>query len=57
VVEPFRLPDVPVTVIEYWPAVAAPLTDNVSVLVFVVEVGVNIALVLGGMPSALSVTD
>lgn len=36
---------------------AAPLTDNVSVLVFVVEVGLNIALVSGGMPSAVSATD
>jgi hypothetical protein len=56
-VELFRLPEVPVTVIGYWPGVAAPLTDSVSVLVFVVEVGVNIALVFGGMPSAVSATD
>lgn len=55
--ELFRLPEVPVTVIGYVPGVAAPLTDNSSVLVFVVEVGVNIAMVSGGMPSAVSATE
>jgi hypothetical protein len=55
-VELVRLPDLPVTVIGYVPGVAAPLTDSSSVLVFVVEVGVNIALVSGGMPSAVSAT-
>ena len=57
VVELVRLPAVPVTVIGYDPAVASPLTDNSSVLVLVADAGVNIALVLGGMPSAVSVTD
>ena len=57
VVELVRLPAVPVTVIGYDPAVASPLTDNSSVLVVVVEAGLNIALLSGGMPSAVSVTD
>jgi hypothetical protein len=48
---------VPVTVIVYWPSAAAPLTDSVNVLVFVVEVGLNDAFTSGGIPLALSATD
>ena len=55
--EPFRLPEVPVTVIVYVPGVAAPLTDNSSELVLVVDVGLNIASVSGGMPVAVNATD
>jgi len=52
-----KLPDVPVTVIVYWPGVALPLADNVIVLVFAVDVGLNSAFVFGGVPLALSATD
>jgi hypothetical protein len=55
--ELFKLAYVPVTVIGYCPGVAAPLTDSSSVLVFVVDAGVNIAFVSGGMPSAVSATE
>ena len=47
----------PVTVIAYSPGVALPLADNVSVLVVVVEAGLNCAFVFGGIPLALSATD
>jgi hypothetical protein len=45
-----------VMVIVYWPVAAAPLTDKVSVLVLVVEVGLNDALTSTGVPLALSAT-